>query len=102
MDMEKLLQEAMKLQQDLSVAQETIDKKEYEASMGGGALHVCVKGNMEVSRIEISDELMDTENKEDLQDMLIVCLNQALQQKKKKKDQKMQSMTSGISIPGVF
>lgn len=35
MDMEKLLQEAMKLQQDLSVAQETIDKKEYEASMGG-------------------------------------------------------------------
>ena len=65
--------------------------------MGGGALHVCVKGNMEVSRIEISDELMDTENKEDLQDMLIVCLNQALQQAKDEKDRKMQSMTSGIS-----
>ena len=46
--------------------------------------------------------LMDTENKEDLQDMLIVCLNQALQQAKDEKDRKMQSMTSGISIPGVF
>lgn len=102
MDMETLLEEARKLQQNLCDVQESMDKKEYEASMGGGALRVCVKGNMEVRSVEISDELMVKENKEDLQDLLIACLNQALQQAKDDKDQKMQSMAAGISIPGAY
>ena len=92
----------MKLQQNLSEAQNAIDQKEYAVSIGGGVLQVKVKGNMEISEITISDELMSLENKEDLQDMLISGLNQALQKAKDEKDEKMQSMTAGISIPGVF
>ena len=102
MDMEALLGEAMKLQQNLSEAQNAIDQKEYAVSIGGGVLQVKVKGNMEISEITISDELMSLENKEDLQDMLISGLNQALQKAKDEKNEQMQSMTAGISIPGVF
>lgn len=102
MDMEKIFSEAMKLQQNLSDTQAELNEKKYEMSMGGGALRVCAKGSMEIESIEIDDDLMKQENKEDLQDLLISCINQALNQAKKDKEQEMKSMTAGMSIPGVF
>ena len=77
MDMNKLLSEAMKLQENLTSSQERLEKEVFEASMGGGAVKVSVKGSMEIEKIQIADELME-------------------------KEKNMKSMTGGMSIPGVF
>lgn len=102
MDMNKLLSEAMKLQENLTSSQERLEKEVFEASMGGGAVKVSVKGSMEIEKIQIADELMKKENKEDLEELLLACMNQALSKVKKEKEKNMKSMTGGMSIPGVF
>ena len=102
MDMNKLLSEAMKLQENLTSSQERLEKEVFEASMGGGAVKVSVKGSMEIEKIQIADELMEKENKEDLEELLLSCINQALSKVKEEKEKNMKSMTGGMSIPGVF
>lgn len=102
MDMQKLLNRAMKLQEDLSNTQKELDEHTYTESMGGGAVSVSLLGTMQVSDIHISDEMMDPENREDLQDMLISCLNKAIEKAKAEKEEKMKSMTGGMNIPGAF
>ena len=102
MDMNKLLSEAMKLQENLTSSQERLEKEVFEASMGGGAVKVSVKGSMEIEKIQIADELMEKENKEDLEELLLACMNQALSKVKEEKVKNMKSMTGGMSIPGVF
>ena len=102
MDMNKLLSEAMKLQENLTSSQERLEKEVFEASMGGGAVKVSVKGSMEIEKIQIADELMEKENKEDLEELLLACMNQALSKVKGEKEKNMKSMTGGMSIPGVF
>ena len=52
MDMNKLLSEAMKLQENLTSSQERLEKEVFEASMGGGAVKVSVKGSMEIEKIQ--------------------------------------------------
>lgn len=102
MDMEKLLSEAMKLQQNLTDTQEELEEKEFESSVGGGIIRVRMKGTMEIQEIVIDDEMLKLENKEDLQELLANCINQNIEKIKKEKDKQMKSMTAGISIPGVF
>lgn len=102
MDMNKLLSEAMKLQENLTSSQEKLEKEVFETSMGGGAVIVSVKGSMEIEKIQIADELMEKENKEDLEELLLSCINQALSKVKEEKEKNMKSMTGGMSIPGVF
>ena len=102
MDMNKLLSEAMKLQENLTSSQERLEKEVFEASMGGGAVKVSVKGSMEIEKIQIADELMEKENKEDLEERLLECMNQELSKVKEEKEKNMKSMTGGMSIPGVF
>lgn len=102
MDMEKLLSEAMKLQQNLTDTQAELEEKEFESSVGGGIIRVRMKGTMEIQEIVIDDEMLKLENKEDLQELLANCINQNIEKIKKEKDKQMKSMTAGISIPGVF
>mgnify|MGYP005804902387 FL=1 len=102
MDMLKLMNQEMRLQEDLSKTQKEVDEHAYKESMGGGAVSVSLLGTMQVSDIHISDEMMDPENREDLQDMLISCLNKAIEKAKAEKEEKMKSMTDGMNIPGAF
>lgn len=102
MDINQLLEEAMKIQKDISKTQTSLDEKEYETSIGGGAVVVQMKGNMTVKSISIKNELLSVENKEDLIDMLTSALNQTLQKIKNEKESSLKSLTSDMSIPGVF
>ncbi len=102
MDMEKLLNEAMKLQQNLTDTQAELEEKEFESSVGGGIIRVRMKGTMKIEEIAIDDEMLIKENKEDLQELLANCINQTIDKIKKEKEEQMKSMTAGMSIPGVF
>ena len=102
MDINQLLEEAMRLQNDISKTQMSLDEKEYETSVGGGAVVLQMKGNMTVESISIKDEMLSVENKEDLIDMLTSVLNQTLQKIKNEKENSLKSLTPDMSIPGVF
>lgn len=101
MNMQALLKQAQKMQNDLAKVEEELSGKEYEATMGGGAVKVSVKGMM-VETIEIDEALLEKDGKEDLQDMLKASLNDAFTQAIEDKEKTMNAITGGVKMPGGF
>lgn len=102
MNMQTLLKQAQKMQKELGKAESELKEKEYETTMGGGSVKVVCKGNMQVQSIEISEELLNKEGKEDLQEMLLSAINETLEKIVNEKEQMMNSLTGGVKMPGGF
>lgn len=102
MNMQALLKQAQKMQKELGKAESQLKEKEYETTMGGGTIKVVCKGSMEVQSIEISEELLNKEGKEDLQEMLMSAINETLEKIVAEKEQTMNSLTGGVKMPGGF
>ena len=60
-----------------------------------------MNGKHEVQEVSISDDLMDKDSREMLQDMLLVAMNNALQKADEDRSAKMGSVTQGVKIPGM-
>ena len=102
MDMGALLKQAKKMQKDLAKTEAELKEKLYTASVGGGVVKVEVSGKNEFTNIQIEESLLNKENKEELQDMILMAVNDALNQMNEDKEKTMGALTSGIKIPGVF
>ncbi len=102
MNMQGLLKQAQKMQKDLAKLEDQLNETIYEESMGGGAVVVEVKGSMEVESIKVDESLLSADAKEDLEDMLKVALNNAMNKAKEEKEKKMNAITGGIKMPGGF
>lgn len=102
MNMQALLKQAQKMQKELGKAESELKEKLYETTMGGGAVKVVCKGSMEVQSIEIAEDLLNKEGKEDLQEMLLSAMNETLEKIVKEKEQTMNSLTGGVKMPGGF
>lgn len=100
--MQGLLKQAQKMQKDLAKLEDQLNETIYEESMGGGAVVVEVKGSMEVESIKVDESLLSADAKEDLEDMLKVALNNAMNKAKEEKEKKMNAITGGIKMPGGF
>ena len=94
-----------KMQQDMQEAQENLEKETVEVSVGGGALTIVITGHQRVQSISVNPELIDTDDEEwvqDLQDLLVAGVNQAIEQSQAMAAEKMESITGGLgNIPGL-
>ena len=79
-----------------------LEAKEYEATAGGGAVKVTVTGKMELTKVELSPEVVDPEDVEMLSDLVIAAANEALRAAQKEKEDKLESISGGHNIPGMF
>ncbi len=98
MNINQLMKEAKKMQQDLEKSQEELQAKEFEASSGGGAISVKVGGNKEIKEINISKDVVDPDDVEMLQDLIITCINEAL----RKVDSAQSASMGKFNIPGMM
>ena len=71
MNINQLMKEAKKVQQDMEKSQEELASKEFDATAGGGAISVKVSGNKEIKEIIIKKDVVDPEDVEMLQDLII-------------------------------
>ncbi len=69
---------------------------------GGGAVKVTVTGKMELTKVEIEPEVVDPEDVEMLSDLIMAAANEALRSAAKEKEEKMDSISGGLNIPGIF
>jgi hypothetical protein len=94
-----------KMQEDMAVAQEALEKETLEVSVGGGAVTVVISGHQRVQSITLNKDMIDTSDEEwlnDLQDMLVIAVNQAVEQSQTMAAERMESITSGLgNIPGL-
>ena len=68
----------------------------------GGAVKVAVTGKMELTKVEISPAGVDPEDVEMLADLVMAAANEALRSAAKEKEERMESISGGLNIPGMF
>ena len=75
-NMNNLIKQAQKLQQDMQKTQEELETKVLEGSSGGGAVVVTATGKKKITNIKIDPEVLD--DVEMLQDLVLTAVNDAL------------------------
>ena len=103
-NMQQLARQAQMLQQQISQLQENLDKREFEATAGGGMVRAKVNGEREVLELEIKPEAVDPNDVEMLQDMIVAALNEALKNAHETVENEMSKLTGGMGggMPGLF
>lgn len=98
MNMNNLMKEAKKMQDEMEKSQAEIAIKEFDATAGGGVVTVRVNGKKELLSIDIKKEAVDPEDVETLQDLILICTNEAL----RKVDAENNAQFGKYNIPGMF
>ena len=101
-NIQQLARQAQKLQDDMEAASKELETKEYESTAGGCAVKVTVTGKMELTKVEISPEVVDPEDVEMLSDLVMAAANEAIRAAAKEKEDKMETISGGLNIPGMF
>lgn len=101
MDFSKLMEQAQKMQQDLTEMQSELAETIYTGKCGNSEVVVKINGRNEMQEIQIADDLMTLDNKEMLQDMILIAQNAAVEKAAKDREEKMGAATAGINIPGL-
>ena len=79
MNMQQMMAQAQKMQRELKKAMAALAEKEFVISKGG-AVTVTVMGSKEVKSISIDKDAFDPENKEMIEDMIALAINEAIAQ----------------------
>ncbi len=100
-----MLRQIQKMQDDMSAAQQALEHETVEVSVGGGAVTVVISGHQRVQSITLDSALIDLEDEEwldDLQDLLVAAMNQAVEQSQLMAAEKMEAITGGLGgMPGM-
>ncbi len=99
-NMQQLMRQAQKMQQQLQETQEKLDAAEYEASAGGGMVSVKISGKPEVIGVTIDPHVVDPDDVEMLQDLIQAAINEALRKSEEAKEAVMSRMAPGMG--GLF
>lgn len=94
-----MLKQLQKMQEDMVKAQEALAEELLEVQAAGGAITVVISGHQRVKSITIKPELLDTSDPEwvsDLQDLLVVAVNQAIEQSQQRAAERMEAVSGGM------
>ena len=101
-NMNSMIKQAQKMQEEMQRAQEELEQKEFPVSVGGGAVEAVISGKKEIKSLTIKPEVVDPEDVEMLQDLIISAVNEGLRQVEEVSADKMTQITGGMNIPGLF
>ena len=100
-NMQAMLKQAQKMQEQIEQKKAELEQKEYVVSSGGGMVEVTITGSHEVKAIGINPEVVDPDDVEMLEDMLVAALNEANRQIDEEAEREMDAATGGLNIPGL-
>ena len=101
-NMNAMLKQAQKMQEDMEALQAELDEREYDISAGGGVVNVKINGKKEVLSIDIKPEIVDPDDIETLSDILVAAINEAIKRVEETNSAEMSKVTGGMSVPGLF
>lgn len=99
-NMQQLMRQAQKMQQQMMKAQEELDAREYEGT-AGGAVSCKVSGKRQLLSLTIDKDAVDPEEVEMLQDMIVAAVNDALKKGEETRESEM-SKIGGAGMGGMF
>ncbi len=95
-NMQKMLKQVQKMQEDMAAAQESLKDERVEASAGGGMVKVVATGELAIESITIDPAAVDPEDVEMLQDTVLAAVNEALRSGQELAAAKMSSVAGGL------
>jgi len=101
-NMNQMIKQAQKMQDQITELQEDIEAREFKAVVGGGVAEVIMTGKKTIKSLTLKPEIVDPENIEDLQDLIISAVNEAVQNIETTTENEMSKITGGVSLPGLF
>lgn len=88
------------MQRQMEEKTKEMEDKEFEATAGGGAVTVKVSGKREILSVKLTEEVVDPDDIEMLEDLIVAATNEALRKMDEENSQMMQQLTGGLG--GMF
>lgn len=101
MDLNKMMKQAQKMQEDLVKAQEALGEQTVEGSAGGGAVTVTANGHKEITAIRIKPEAVDPDDIETLEDLVMGAIKDAQAKAAALAESQVGAVTGGMNLPGM-
>jgi len=101
-DMQSMIKQAQKMQEDMAAKQAELEEQEYETSAGGGVVTVKINGRREILSVKIDPEVVDPDDVETLEDLVVAAVNEAIKTVESVSSEEMQKITGGMGLPGMF
>ena len=97
MNMQQMIIQAQKMQREMQKKQRELEEKEFTISKGG-AVTVVVKGDKTISSIDIDKDALDPENKEMIEELIALAINEAVEQSKAAEEEISSQVTGGAGL----
>ena len=97
-NMQQLMKQAQKMQENMQRKQEELNAREFSAASGGGMVKVTVNGAREVLSVQIDPQCVDPDDVEMLQDLVLSAVNGALKEASSTMEQEMGKLTGGMNL----
>lgn len=101
MDINKLMEQAQAMQKKMEKANQEIVDAEYTGEASGGLVKVTIDGNNKLKSVNISPEIINVDDKEMMESLIIIAVNDATSKLEKTRNDKMSALTGGMKIPGM-
>ncbi len=95
-NMNNLMKQAQRMQRQMEETTKELETKEYTANAGGGAVSVTVSGKKEVVSVKLSQEVVDPDDIEMLEDLIMAATNEAFRQMEAESGEAMAKLTGGL------
>ena len=95
-NMNNLMKQAQRMQKQMEEKTKEIEEKEWEATAGGGAVKVKISGKKEIVAVELSEEVVDPDDIEMLQDLIMAATNEALRMREEESTEAMSQIAGGL------
>ena len=95
-NMNNLMKQAQRMQRQMEESQKELETKEFTAKAGGGAVEVTVSGKKEIVKVVLSQDVVDPDDVEMLQDLIMAAINEAMKMADDASANMMNRMTGGM------
>ena len=95
-NMGNLMKQAQKMQRQMEENQKALEEKEFTATAGGGAVEVTISGKKEVTKVKISEDAVDPDDVEMLEDLIMAATNEAMRKIDEASQQSMSQITGAL------
>ena len=101
-NMQSMLKQAQKMQEDMAAKQAELEEREYDISAGGGVVNVKINGKKEILSVKLSEEIVDPDDIETLEDLIVAAVNEAIKKVEVVSTSEMSQITGNLNLPGMF
>ncbi|QWB99942.1 YbaB/EbfC family nucleoid-associated protein [Mycoplasmatota bacterium] len=98
----QMMQNFNKMKEDLKTVQDQVYQSIFYGQSGGSVVKVSIKGNKQVLSVDIDKNKVDVEDFDLIGDMVVAAMNDAIKKADAELQSAIESVTQGMSIPGLF